>query len=67
LTSVTKSDFLSHYENKNVSIEFTYDNVNITGIKDWETNKEIQEYVAKADNCYFITLEFSTVEIRLDK
>ena len=67
MTSVTKSDFLSHYENKNVSIEFSFDNVNITGIKDWNTNQEIQEYVAKADNCHFITLEFSQVVIRLEK
>ena len=64
---LTKSDFLTKYENvAPLHLEFERDRVTISSINDWNVNKEIQKYVASSENCYFISLEFKEIVIKIE-
>jgi len=67
MSKLTKTDFLDHYEKvKPLHLEFQSDRVIISNINDWKINREIQEYVARSENCYFIELKYKSMEIKID-
>ena len=65
MTELTKADFLEKCDKANVAVEFHSNNITISNIKDWNVNRDLQKYVVGSDNCYFISMEFSKMEIRI--
>lgn len=66
MPKLTKKDFFDKYGDSNFTLSFASDNLTISNVKNWDYHKEIQRYTLSSDNCYFITLEFDEMVIRID-
>lgn len=64
---LTKKDFFDKYGNNDlISIKFHQDNINIAIKDSWDLNQEIQKMVGTSDNCHFISLSYTVMEIRIE-
>ena len=64
---LTKEDFFKKYsDNRLITLTFAHDNLDITIKDSWEINREIQKYVLHSNNCYFISLDYTKMAIRID-